>query len=124
MGERAAVAFFPVASLVLMALLSSSTESHEEDNGGWSSFVSMAGPRQYVPLQEGARAQIRCQCTHLWSGNEPAKATSSTFSASPSMWSQPHLLASALAVQTRPWRRPEGTGLAVCRPALPHQHGG
>lgn len=34
---------FLVASLVLMVVSSSSAESHEEDNGGWSSFVSMGG---------------------------------------------------------------------------------
>lgn len=34
---------FLVPSLVLTVVSSSSTESHEEDNGGWSSFVSMGG---------------------------------------------------------------------------------
>lgn len=34
---------FSVASSVLTVASSSSAESHEEDNGGWSSFVSMGG---------------------------------------------------------------------------------
>lgn len=34
-------------------VLSSSTESHEEDNGGWSSFVSMVWAL-LLPLQQFA----------------------------------------------------------------------
>lgn len=44
-GER--LTSLPWLQSALMAMLSSSTESHEEDNGGWSSFVSM---RWVLPL--------------------------------------------------------------------------
>lgn len=52
---------FLVPSLVLTVVSSSSTESHEEDNGGWSSFVSMGG-LSFQQFPECPCSQEPAQC--------------------------------------------------------------
>lgn len=68
-----------------MAMLFSSTESHEEDNGGWSSFVSMRRVlpaysrvwRSSVAGPDGApRGQVCSVTVRVWLSGFPALTVS------------------------------------------------